>query len=55
VDEHGPNPASWFTPGVWPTCLCGLDPHDNAVLAKHWEDHGFTVVDEHGRLVKHPI
>lgn len=48
--EHGPVPATWFAPGVWPTCACGLDPRDNGVLTAHWRERGFEVVDDHGTL-----
>lgn len=54
-DDHGPVLATWFARGVWPTCSCGLAPRDNLKLIDHWREHGFTVVDHHGQLVKIPI
>jgi len=54
-EKHGPVPSTWFGRGSWATCKCGLAPRDNGVLNDHWREHGFKVVDEHGRLVCHPI
>lgn len=55
LNRCGPVLSTWFGRGRWPTCRCGLDPHDNAVLTAHWAERGFRVVDDHGHLVKHPI
>lgn len=52
--EHGPLYETWFNEGIWPTCQCGYDPHDNDVLIRHWESEGFKVVDDHGTLKKVP-
>ena len=54
-EEHGPDATSWFGRGRWPECRCGYAPRDNQALNNHWREHGFKVVDEHGRLVKHPL
>lgn len=52
---HGPVRRTWFGRGVWPTCLCGYDPHDNALLNAHWRAQGFEVVDDHGALITRPV
>lgn len=51
--EH--TPVNWFTIGVYPSCSCGFDPHDNARLVAHWAEHGLRWVDEHGTLTPHRI
>lgn len=53
--EHDANPSTWWGRGVWPTCICGFAPRDNGLLNAHWAEHGFRVVDEHGRLTKRPL
>lgn len=54
-DKHGPDPATWFTPRLWPACQCGYAPRDNRALNAHWREHGFTVVDDHGHLITRPV
>jgi len=46
--EH--RPIDWFTVGRYPSCSCGVDPHDNGVLVRHWADNGVQWVDVHGTL-----
>jgi hypothetical protein len=53
--DHGPVASTWFGINTWPTCSCGYDPHDNIELGRHWHALGFTVVDDHGTLVKKPL
>lgn len=48
----GAHAPSWFTPGMWPRCACGFDPHDNRILTQHWEARGIKVVDDHGTLIE---
>lgn len=55
MSEHGPVVSTWFARGTYPTCTCGLDPRDNAVLTAHWTENGIRVYDDHGRLVVEPI
>ena len=54
-DAHGPVPATWFAPGRWATCQCGFDPKNNGLLADHWADQGFRVVDNNGQLEVRPL
>lgn len=51
----GPDAASWFGRGRWPSCACGFSPRDNAVLTGHWHAAGFEVVDNHGTLEKRSV
>lgn len=46
--DHGPDSRAWFAIGVWPECICGYAPRDNALLVAHWHEHGIEVVDDHG-------
>lgn len=55
VTEHGTVPSSWFGRGVWPRCVCGYDPHDNAALTEHYRQHGFTEVEDHGQIVRRDL
>lgn len=51
--EH--SPRDWFTRGRFPSCSCGLDPHDNAKLIAHWAENGIRWVDEQGRLTAYLV
>lgn len=51
--EH--SPVHWHTPGVWPSCSCGVAPRDNAKLTAHWAEHGIRWVDDHGKLTPYPL
>lgn len=55
ITEHDPVPATWFARGQWPTCKCGFSPRNNRKLNDHWHEHGFRVVEDHGRLVRHSV
>lgn len=48
-------PVDWFTRGVYPSCSCGFDSHDNLALIAHWREQGIRYVDEQGRLVKYVL
>ena len=51
----GPDFASWYSRGRWPSCACGFSPRDNAALNDHWRAAGFTVVDNQGSLETRPV
>lgn len=51
----GPDAGSWFGVGRWPECTCGFAPRNNRLLTLHWRDQGFSVQDDHGRLVTTPL
>lgn len=54
-ESHDADPVSWFGIGRWGECTCGYAPRDNVALAKHWASHGFTILEDHGTLVKTPV
>lgn len=49
-DEWNHRPIDWFTPGTWPRCSCGFNPHNNARLNAHWASFGLRWFDDHGTL-----
>jgi hypothetical protein len=55
TSECGPRASTWFARGTYPDCACGYAPRDNGLLTQHWREAGFTVHDDHGRLVVVPI
>jgi len=53
--ECGPDVVSWFGRGQWPRCTCGFSPRDNTKLNEHWNEAGFRVIDNHGKLEVWPL
>lgn len=52
---HGSYLPTRWARGVYPRCICGLDPRDNAKLIEHFRSHGFRETDDHGTIVRSAV